>query len=306
MVDDITKKEKLDNLEKTLEDFKNSRNKEKEALNELSAKVLELLKGADRISVIPNILANIYESLEYEDNSNLSFSNQIMDWGTDHYIGRKVRASIPKLRALYNYCVDESYTLDNKYEFGGGDREVCYIPTETDSDGKKKYVLFFQNQNIKFVVVFEEGYFPNVQIREVYRDIFDEDEYVCVYNGDDYCESIEEIREALKGPRGLEMAMSGGLSGYADDFKGNKYPKRVSLKSMIKTNFGKGTPAFEYNDCRDTGHLLSLSSIGGAEVNNLSRARYAFDDVAYAIDRVPKSYFIAEKRDSKLDELFNF
>lgn len=298
---------KREALKQTLEDLKNEKDKKKEELDILSGKILELLKGADTISVIPNILANIFESLEYDDTTDLSFDNQRMDWGIDHYITRKVKASMPKVKALYNYCVDEGHTMEDKFEFGGGDREVCYIPTPDATDNeKKKFVLYFQNQNIKFVVVLIDDYYPKMHIREVYTNIFDKEEEgnLYFYNGETSCDSVDELREALKLPNGLETAML-NLGGYSDVIKGNSYPKRIDLKSMINANFGEKTPAFRYGDCRDAGYLISYKDFGRTETNNLSRARYAFNDVAYAIEQVPESYFLVEQRDNKLEELLN-
>jgi hypothetical protein len=77
-----------------MKDFKDKMDKEKSEITDITEKVLELLKGKDRVTVMPTVLANIFESLEHIEEAQadkLNFENQIMYWGVEHYISRKVK-----------------------------------------------------------------------------------------------------------------------------------------------------------------------------------------------------------------------
>lgn len=229
----------------------------------------------------------------------MNYDNQIMYWGVENYATKKVQAVIPKLLALYNYCVDEEYTETNVWEYGGGDRIVCYIPNDT------KKILLFENQNVKFVVVIKDGFLPKLHIREVYENLFsEENKDYGFYSGGEFS-NINELREGIKNENGLEIALLNLTSEYkkwADTIIGNKYPSRIDLDTMKNADFDKECPAFRYGDCRDKGYVLSYT-FGRCEITDYQRSKYIFSDVTNAVSEVPESYLVAIKRNKLLDEL---
>lgn len=154
-----------------LEKFRKEREEENRIKSEYKEKLRSLLndakkesKGDYRIGLLPNLIADMFEFAEHNGKGDQDgFDNQAMNWGIEYYLNRKLKKVIPKFIALYNFCVDNKYTLDNYFEWGGGDRQVSFIPN------KDKQVLYFTNQNVKFVCVMNDSRF---HIREVYDDLF--------------------------------------------------------------------------------------------------------------------------------------
>lgn len=253
-------------------------NKHKKEQTELSAKVLEILKGADRVSVMPEVLCSIFESLEHEGDP--GFRNLIMYWGVERYVAKKVSAQLKNIEKLYHYCVENNYTQEKRWEWGSGDRTVCFIPV---SDKK---VLLFENQNVQFVCVLDAQRLSNLHIRKVYPNIFSQEysEYGFYGAGNFAC--VDHLREGLKGENGLEIAVANLTNKYkewANSIPGVKYPSRISLDSMIADNFSDENPAFRYGDNRDEGYVLSLKFMDRCELSNYHEAAYIFYDVNGAI-----------------------
>ena len=267
---------------------------------DVSASIIELLKGVDRVTCVPSILANIYESLEHNVDVELpelfftSFRNNIVDWGMESYAFNKVIKSVSGINILYDFCVLNGYDEDNTWGCGSGDRTVCYIK---DTD---KRVLLFENQNIKFVLVIEKY---QIHIREVFLDIEGSSFYSY---SDEYFDGIDSLRKGLKGDKGLEIAvcnLTGKWSRFTDVVEGNKYPDRINLKTMKGFNFDKTCSSFRYGDNRDSGYLLTIDTMfekGKCELNDINKANYAFEDVIGAIAELPKSYIKIIKRDNRL------
>lgn len=270
---------------------------------DVSATIIELLKGVDRVSCMPSILANIYESLEYKFDEELppffhtGFSNNIVNWGMESYAFNKVIKSVKGIQILYEFCVMNGYDEGNTWECGSGDRSVCYI-----KEGDKK-VLFFENQNISFVVVIDKY---RIHIREVFLDIEGSNFYSY---SDEYFDGIESLRKGLKGDNGLEIAvcnLTGKYVRFTDVVEGNKYPDRINLKTMKESNFEKTCSSFRYGDNRDSGYLLTIDTMfykGKCELNDYNRANYAFEDIIGAISELPKSYIKSLLRDDKLSNI---
>lgn len=294
-----------ESMKEWLAEYQARKEAEDKVKQDVTKKILKLLKGVDRVSCMPTILANVFEAIETDSGEEEmhGFKNQIVNWGLEAYAGRKISEVIPRLQALYNYCVDEEYTEDNKWEWGGGDRCVCYIP----SDNKK--ILLFDNQNISFVVVFTG---VQMHVREVYESLIDnDDQYFYSYKGKSF-NSVTEFREGLKGEKGLEIALCNLTRRYtrfADSVEGNEYPDRIDLKTMKAANFDKSCPAFQYGDNRDKGYLMSahIGKMGKisekCEINDINRADYAFYDMSGATFEIPKSYLKAIKREESLSDL---
>jgi hypothetical protein len=291
-----------------LEKFRKEREEENRIKSEYKEKLRSLLndakkesKGDYRIGILPNLIADMFEFAEHNEKGDQdSFDNQAMNWGIEYYVNRKLKKVIPKFLALYNFCVDNKYTLDNYFEWGGGDRQVSFIPS------KDKQVLYFTNQNIKFVCVMNDSRF---HIREVYDDLFaPENADYGFYSLGSYG-SIDCFREGLKADNGLEIAVSnlvGKYSRWSDCIEGNQYPSRIDLKNMIKFDFDSKSEAFRYGDGRDEGYVLSYNGFNGrCDVNNHHQANYIFSDLVGACEGVPKRYLTAVERDIKLDDLLD-
>jgi hypothetical protein len=274
--------------------------KYKEKLKSLLQEAKNELGSDYRIGVLPNLIADMFELAEHNgDGEQNEFDNQAMSWGLDYYVTRKVKKVIPRFKALYNYCVDKGFNLENTFGYNAGDREVSFIPCVG------KQVLYFTNQNIKFVCVLSAGQF---HIRQVYDDLFaPENADNGFYDLGQY-DSVDCLRDGLKKDNGLEIAVTNLLSKYSrwsDCVEGNEYPGRINLKNMIKCNFDNKSRAFTYGDIRDEGYILSNGGIGRCEVGDYHTAKYVFSDLVSACDEVPKGYLTAILRDEKLDSLLD-
>ena len=289
-----------------MKDFKDKQDKDKQTIELATKAILEAIKGVDRVSCLPTILANLFEAT---DNENETIQNQMVNWGTETYVGRKLNKLIPNLEILYNFCKEKEYTEDNTWEWGPGDRTVCYIPSVSDtlSLDSTKQILLFENQNIQFVVVFD-GY--QVHVREVFKSIYNQ-EYFYGYEGTSFS-NVDELRQGLKQDNGLEIAicnLTGKYTRYSNSIEGNTYPDKIDLENMKQHNFGKDSKAFTYGDNRDNGYIFSTykhSSLSDkCEINDINKASYVFNDMAGATKKISKKYIKAFKRDTKLNELLD-
>ena len=282
-----------------MKQYKEEQDKHNQTIEQATKTILDAIKGVDRVSCLPTILANLFEAT---DNENETIHNQMVNWATETYVGRKLSKLIPNLEILYNFCKEKEYTQDNTWEWGSGDRTVCYIPNEN------KQILLFENQNIQFVVVFA-GY--QVHVREVFKSIYNQ-EYFYGYEGTGFS-NVDELRQGLKQDNGLEIAicnLTGKYTRYSNSVEGNQYPDRIDLENMKHNNFDKNSKAFTYGDNRDCGYIFSTyknNSILGekCEINDINKASYVFNDMTGATNEIPKKYIKAFKRDAKLNELLD-
>jgi hypothetical protein len=283
-----------------MKQYKDEQDRNNKTIELATKTILEAIKGVDRVSCLPTILANLFEATDSEEQT---INNQMVNWATETYVGRKLNKLIPNLEILYNYCIEKEYTQDNTWEWGSGDRTVCYIPND-------KQILLFENQNIQFVVVFD-GY--KIHVREVFKSLInDNDQYFYGYDGTGFS-SVDELRQGLKQDNGLEIAicnLTGKYTRYSNSVEGNQYPDRIDLDNMKNNNFGKECEAFRYGDNRDDGYIFSTyknNSILGekCEINDMNKASYVFNDMTGATNEIPKKYIKAFKRDAKLNELLD-
>ena len=284
-----------------MKEYKDKQDKDKQTIQQATKAILEAIKGVDRVSCLPTILANLFEATDSEQQT---IQNQMVNWATETYVGRKLNKLIPNLEILYNFCKEKEYTQDNTWEWGPGDRTVCYIPNDT------KQIILFENQNIQFIVVFDNY---KIHVREVFRSLInDNDQYFYGYDGVG-CSSVDELRQALKQDNGLEIALcnlTGKYARFSNSVQGNQYPDRIDLDNMKQHNFDKDCAAFTYGDNRDNGYIFSTyknNSILGekCEINDMNKASYVFNDMAGATNEIPKKYIKAFKRDAKLNELLD-
>ena len=282
-----------------MKEYAAKQDKDNQTIDEVTKTILEAIKGVDRVSCLPSILANLFEATDSEEQT---IQNQMVNWATETYVGRKLNKLIPNLEILYNFCKEKEYTQDNTWEWGAGDRTVCYIPNDT------KQIILFENQNIQFVVVFD-GY--KIHVREVFRSLInDNDQYFYGYDGTGY-NSVDELRQALKQDNGLEIAicnLTGKYARFSNSIEGNKYPDKIDLYNMKDNNFGESSMAFRYGDNRDCGYIFStykhtFMSGEKCEINDMNKASYVFGDMVGATKEIPKKYVKTFKRAAKLTDL---
>lgn len=278
-----------------MKEFRLKQQIEKQQIEKATKAILEAIKGLDTISCTPEIFANVFDQINKTD----GLKNQTIEWANEIFVGRKMSKLTKKLEILYKYCKDKGYSEDNTWQWGSGDRTVCYV--ENDS----KDILLFENQNIQFVVVFD-GH--KVHVREVYKSIYDA-EYFYGHKGN-YFNDVEGFKQGLKQDNGIEIAianLTGQYSRYSNSVEGNEYPDRIDLNNMKKHNFDKDCNAFRYGDNRDPGYLVSayketfLSE--KCEINDINKLDYVFNDMNHATQEIPKKYIKAIKRDNRLNEL---
>lgn len=284
-----------------MESFSDKIAADEKTISEKSTLIIDALKGVNRVGCLYDILANVFEAIETSDgpSDEHGFGNQMVKWGLELYAGKKITKKISDLLMLHSYCVDKKYSESNAWEWGAGDRQVCYIEND------KKKVLLFSNQNIEFVVVFEK---TKLNVREVYRSIEDIGSF---YYGNKSFSTTEELRDGLKTDKGLEIAISNITSEYsriANSVEGNEYPDKIDLETMKKANFEKPCPSFRYQDNRDKGYLMSVDNFSfpyetKCELIDLNRADYAFSDMRNAISEIPKSYIKKYKRNDFIDDV---
>ena len=286
-----------------MEDFREKEEANKKTKKEVTEKILELLKGVDRVGCIPDILANIFEYIETPTGTDEihGFNNQMVYWGLETYAGRKISLLSKNLSALYNYCVDQKFTEDNPWHWGSGDRQVCYIPND-------KKVLLFENQNIQFVVVFDG---IKMHVREVFKSIINDEHSFYSFKGQ-YFSSVEDLREGLKSEKGLEIALcnlTGKYQRFSNCVDENEYPDKIDIDNMKRFDFSEDCQAFRYGDNRDSGYLMSsyISTYIGlddkCELKDIKRASYAFNDMSGACMEIPKAYLKALKREETVSKL---
>lgn len=278
-----------------MKEYAAKQDKDNQTIDDVTKTILDAIKDVDRVSCLPSILANLFEAVEHEG-GDMDMYNQMVKWGNETYVGRKLSKLIPNLEILYNFCKENDYTEDNTWEWGAGDRTVCYIPNDT------KKIILFENQNIQFVVVFD-GY--KIHVREVFRSIInDNDQYFYGIHGTGYS-SVDGLRQALKQDNGLEIAIC-NLTGKYARFSNSIEADKIDLDNMKDNNFGESCMAFRYGDNRDCGYIFSTYKHGSSEkceINDMNKASYVFGDMVGATKEIPKKYVKAFKRDAKLTDL---
>jgi hypothetical protein len=286
-----------------IQEYKDEKDRNNKTIEIATKTIFDAIKGIDKVACLPEILANLFKKIESEDNS---INNQMVEWANEIYVGRKLKKLIPDIEILYRFCKDEEYTEDNKWEWESGDRTVCYIPDD------KKQILLFENQNIQFILVFDDY---KIHVREVFKSLVnDNDQYFDSYDGSGY-NSVDELRQALKQDNGLEVAiytMTNRFSRFSNSIEGNEYPDKIDLENMKKYNFSTDCEAFRYGDNRDKGYIFSIKKISSnskykildkCEINDINKADYVFSDMIYATKEIPKKYIKAIKRDTKLTQI---
>lgn len=279
----------------------NRNNKENEDVEKYSKEIIDIISKADNISVVPRIIANIFKHFDYQENSTM-MENLTIKWSLEYYLSNKIKKFHPLVKILHQYCVDNNFNEDNPWEWGGGDRYVSYIPNPNNDMN----VLYYTNQNIKFVCVFNNYY---LHLREVYNNILSEEFENYGFSGSskEYIHNIDELRNELKGEHGIEnalIALTNEYSKWANNVEGNKYPNRFDLESMKRDNFSKSNGSFRYRDNRDSGFILSHCSLSQkTEFLDLKKTSYVSYDLFNSMYEIPEEYMKKFKRDETLDNI---
>ncbi len=281
-------------------DFIERQKQNDQETEEISQKILELLKGVDRVGSLADIFTRVFEHTETESGPDEyhGFNNNYVAWGIERYACKKLKSISSKIGILYNYCVYNGFSEDNMWEFER-DSNVCYI------ESSEKKVLFFKSNYIQYVVVFNNlERLDNIHIREVYESLLEnDDKYFYSYDGKGF-NSVSELREGLKSEKGLEIALANNICEYSDSFEGMKYPQRIDLNNMKKHNFDKECRSFMYGDNRDKGYIMSISRYdSGCELMDIDKADYVYRQILTTIHEIPESYIKKEKRKKSLYKL---
>jgi hypothetical protein len=293
-----------DKTDKFLSAYRQEKNRLDKQRHDLSTTISQMLKGVDRITVIPALLADIFEMIEHQELTiQGGFGNQIMSWGIEHYISRKVNATIENISILWKYCMVSNHSTECPFYYNN-DRTIAYFIPD-----KYNKVLYFSNSIVNFVCVIEPSRTDRLHIREVFDDLLDDEFANQYFHTLVINNSVDQLRGSLCQTNGLEIALTNLTNQHkqwSDCIDGNDYPSRISLKNMIAHNFDKSCRAFTYGDNRDCGYVLSTKSLTDrCEINDHPHASYIFDEILEGIRSIPNGYVDAQRRINTIDGIIN-
>lgn len=275
--------------------------KRRKLIADLTQKVMEVLKEDTHpmgVSVLSEVLANVFISLD----SHPSFENSELNSTVNKYCSDKIIKAIPSIVMLHAYCVENNYTRDNLWRWGSGDRKMGFIPCEDE----EKKVLYFNNQHLDFVCVIRHKYNDEIHIRQAHPDLFSSEHYDHGFYSLGSHNTVDDLREAIKGEKGLEIALANLSSRYttwSDVIEGNQYPSYITLENMIKYDFGKGCRAFETYSRSDESYILSSGGLGNVHFKNIENASYVFEEVTDCVMSVPDSYVLNYNRIKTINDI---
>jgi hypothetical protein len=262
---------------------------------DLSTTIIQLLKGVDPISVLPELLADIFEAIESPElTEHGGIDNLTMTWGTEHYVTRKVNAAIENIIILYKYCVENNHSVEQSFLYSNDRSLVYFIPHET------KEILYFSTLSTNFVCIIEQSRMNSLHIREVFDDLLDEEFADQSFYTLKAVSGVAELRDALYQTNGLEIALT-NLNNthkmWSDCIGSNDYPCRISIKNMIEHNFSSRCRALTYGDHRDAGYILSTDYLTDrSEIEDYSLVSYTFYEILNCISSLPNGYIDTQRR----------
>ena len=129
-----------------------------DAPDNLAKKITELINGTKLGQFdLPTVLAKVFDNLDWDYGSdgntknNESINGYVIKGAVDQFRAIRMGKALQKIEALYEYLIDRKYIgIDNLYEYSGGDRQFCAIPTKNANK-----VFYIENQNIQFVIILE-------------------------------------------------------------------------------------------------------------------------------------------------------
>jgi len=273
--------------------FKSVYQKEKDEVNDLTESIVKLIKesGLDTKSYginLSKVLGNLFDRFDNASSDGKvkhSFDGSTLTSALERYRCKRITMDLPRIKALYQYFVENDHTIDNKFDVGFGDRHMYYIPN------KDKKIIHFENQNIKCVAVIDGDYREGIHIRKVYDMIESRSDYGWYSIDGDSVANLDEFRERIREKDGLEFAITNLTSNYqnsqySDCYPNVKYPVRISLENMMEHNFGKKSPAFRYGDNRDECYVLSLDELMSKAESIDGDAKYIWEELLYGVSAV--------------------
>jgi hypothetical protein len=277
---------------KAMDEFKKEYQRERDEVTDLTDGLVKLIKesGLDKKSYglnLSKVLGNLFDTFDNvspDGKIKHSFDGSTLTSALERYRCKRITMDLPKIKALYQYLVENEHTLDNRFDVGFGDRHMYYIPN------KDKKIIHFENQNIKCVAVIDGGFREGIHIRKVYSMIESDPDYGW-YSMDEDGVDLDGFRERIKEKDGLEFAIANLTSNYqnsqySDCYPGVKYPSRISLENMIEHNFGDKSPAFSYGDNRDECYVLSLDTMMGKAESVTGDAKYIWEELLTGVSAV--------------------
>ncbi len=280
--------------------FRKSMRMRQDTVDDLTQKVLDVLRNDTEhpltygMSVFPEVFANVLKALEPEEVVGLN--NSDLDWSLNKYYSYKIGQLIPDLEILHNYCVVNDHTReDDNYFYIKRDMKVCYIPTHDE----KKRVIFFSNHNVEFVCLLVNEYETHLHIRKCYPDLFSKENYDKGFYSLGKFDTVDDLREGIKGENGLEIALTNLHSAYttwSDVIPGVKYPSYISLSNMIEHDFGDGCAAFSSLRSTDASYVVSYGTLRTVSFRDFEDAKYIVDEVTNSFQSIPEGFKIQFNR----------
>lgn len=188
-----------------------------------------------------------------------------LQWIADKFWGLRIAKLLPEFERIYKELVDKKITRKNKIDFNDADDTVFYLPCKT------KRVFVHTGQNFNFIYVWDKDRSPGfrrLHIRQFY-DVYD------IKADPEYLKEEEDLFKKKVAKGGYKQAIieaQGITETWADDYKGNPYPFRYSLKHYIDNDF-----EMKYGDARDYGYIASWEEFGASKVESSLRNHTILD-----------------------------
>ncbi len=183
-----------------------------------------------------------------------------LQWTAERFWGLKLTENLPKIHKCYDKLVELGLTEKNPYNFNDGDDELFFIPNKTYN----VIVHTMQNHNMLYVWFKGETHgFQKLHIRRFY-DVYDP-------SADPWMKEDEKTfkrKVAKEGYKAAIIEAEGIASTWADDYKTNPHPERLSLDHYKKAGF-----EMKYGDGRDRGYIATLD-VFACKVDNAVREHH--------------------------------
>lgn len=204
----------------------------------------------------------------------------------DHVVGRVIMDALPDLLRLADVLKARGAVAGSEHDFGYADKYGSLVLDEPD-----RKAMAFRTQNVNYLVFLKQKYGRwTVHLRQWFEELTEE--------------RLQALTKDQSGSTGYPFslaeaaALANALAAYSDDFPGNSYPHRLSLKSFgdWSSGNGRGCSGLRYLDLRDTGYL------GSAEIDwkgdavcervsavNLGTLHYVWYDLLSVLDTLVRS-----------------
>lgn len=288
------------NTEELFESFDKSAEIEKK----LSESIIKLINesGINDVNFglgLGKTLGRVLSEFDYRydsDDNRINGLGNLSDSIIKNHRKSVINDEIPNIKMLYDFLVEYKHSEDNMYDIGYGDRYMCYIEKSPNDDLD---VIYYENQNIKFLVCIENGSSflgKSLHIRRVYDNIMG-------------TENESYYRTELKKDNGLEFALDklthNDEDKYSNNVEGSMYPDKFTLEDVKLGGFKRGftnSKVLQFKDSRDKGYLLSCS-YSDLDVSFTNDTKYVWDELLNGVYEIPDSFKIVYNRERELEKL---